>query len=419
MKKISFKQAAIKILKDADEPLSAKEITEIALEEDLIETTGVTPSATMAAQLYTDLISNKSSQFKKVGRGLFALKKQTESVKSPLIAIQNQNELVKVRLMDKIRKMDPFQFEYLTAELLSNIGYENVEVTKRSGDKGIDVIANLTVGGLTNVKTVIQAKRYKKGNNIAGKYITQLRGSAEVDQRGLIITTSDFTKGAIDEARASNKMPVALVNGNKLIDLLFKYKVGVKEDLVSVFSIHSELFENELSDSTVVGVGIKNKSIWPLPGGVNSYIETLTQLLNKINSSESSRKELVEWFLENFENVSSRKTANGYLNVPKSMGLIEFHNNICILTTDGKEFYNSKNIEFLYQTISKNILAFEEVYQLLITSNTAKSEQQILDYINENFDVDWNTYAQVNFRLRWLMNMGMVEKTTLGFIGIS
>ena len=213
MKKLSFKQAAVKILKEADEPLSAKEITEIALDEDIIETSGATPAATMAAQLYTD-----TGKFKKVGKGKFALKKQTESVKSPLLAIQNQNELVKTNLIEKIQSMDPFQFEFLVAELLSKIGYENVEVTKRSGDKGIDVVANLTVGGLTNVKTVIQAKRYKKGNNVAGKYITQLRGSAEVDQRGLIITTSNFTKGAIQEAEASNKMPVALVNGKKLIE---------------------------------------------------------------------------------------------------------------------------------------------------------------------------------------------------------
>lgn len=95
MKKLSFKEAASKILEKAEEPLSAKEITEIALNEDLIETSGATPEATMAAQLYTDINSNTNSLFKKVGKGKFALKRQTGSAKSPLIAIQNQNELVK------------------------------------------------------------------------------------------------------------------------------------------------------------------------------------------------------------------------------------------------------------------------------------------------------------------------------------
>jgi HJR/Mrr/RecB family endonuclease len=278
MKKLSFKEAAIKILKEAEEPLSPREITRIALEEGLIESSGETPEATMAAQLYTD-----TGKFKKVGRGVFALLKQTESAKSPLIAIQNQNNLVKQKLIDKIQEMDPFQFEFLVAELLRKIGYENVDVTKRSGDKGIDVVGNLTVGGLTNVKTVIQVKRYKTGNNISGKYITQLRGSAEVDQRGLIITTSDFTKDAVEESKAINKMPVALVNGNKLIELLFKYRVGVKEDIVSVFSIDSELFDNELADSPIRSSETKSRSIWPLPGGIYSYVETLNLCIPPTN----------------------------------------------------------------------------------------------------------------------------------------
>ncbi|WP_228236978.1 restriction endonuclease [Allomuricauda sp. M10] len=412
MKKLSFKEAAIKILRDADEPLSAKEITQIALAEELIETSGATPEATMAAQLYTD-----SGKFKKVGKGLFALKKQTESAKSPLLAIQNQNNLVKDKLIEKIQSMDPFQFEFLVAELLRKIGYENVEVTKRSGDKGIDVIGNLTVGGLTNVKTVIQVKRYKTGNNLSGKYITQLRGSAEVDQRGLIITTSDFTKDAQNEAKAINKMPVALVNGQKLIDLLFQYKVGVKEDIVKVYSIDSELFDVELSDSTLRSGENKSRSIWPLPGGINSYVETLNLLLDRIIERKSTKEDLVDWFVNTFENVSSRKTAYGYLNVPKNMGLIDFENGTCFLTEAGTQYRVDKNLEFLFKTISLNILAFEEVYQFLLNSSEPKTDQEVLEYVNENFDVQWSTLAQVNFRLLWLINIGKVVKTDNGYHG--
>ena len=412
MKKLSFKGAAIKILKEADEPLTAKEITEVALEEGLIETSGATPEATMAAQLYTD-----TGKFKKVGRGLFALVKQTESAKSPLLAIQNQNVLVKQKLIERIQQMDPFQFEFLVAELLRKIGYENVEVTKRRGDKGIDVKGNLTVGGLTNVKTVIQVKRYKKGNNISGKYITQLRGSAEVDQRGLIITTSDFNKDARNESKAMNKMPVALVNGEKLINLLFKYRVGVKEDIVSVYSIDSELFDSELSDSSLKGLNNKSRSIWPLPGGINSYVETLNSLLKRVESKKSKRDELINWFADNYENVSSLKTAGGYLNVPKNMGLIHIDNGFCFLTEAGKEYLKSQDLEFLYKTISSNILAFEEIHQLLLNSPEPMTDQELLEYVNENFEVEWSTLAQINFRIRWLINIGKVEKTEEGYKG--
>ncbi|MEO1030477.1 MAG: restriction endonuclease, partial [Bacteroidota bacterium] len=324
---------------------------------------------------------------------------------------------VKQKLIERIQEMDPFQFEFLVAELLRKIGYENVEVTKRSGDKGIDVKGNLTVGGLTNVKTVIQVKRYKKGNNISGRYITQLRGSAEVDQRGLIITTSDFTKDAKNESKAMNKMPVALVNGEKLIDLLFQYKVGVKEEIVSVFSIDSELFDTELSDSSVKGLNNKSRSIWPLPGGINNYVETLISLLKRIDSKKSKREELINWFADNYDNVSSLKTAGGYLNVPKNMGLIDFDKGYCLLTETGKEYLKTQDLEFLYKTISANIMAFEEIHQLLLSSTEPKTDQELLEYVNENFEVDWSTLAQINFRLRWLINIQKVDKTEEGYKG--
>ena len=417
MKKVSFKEAAAKVLKKAEQPLSAREISQIALEEELIETTGATPDATMAAQLYTDINKNPSTRFKKVGKGLFALKEQTESSKSPLLAIQNQNELVKSKLKEKIHEMDPFQFEYLVAELLEKIGYEQVEVTKRTGDKGIDVVGNLTVGGLTDVKTVIQVKRFGVGNNIAGKHITQLRGSAAIDQRGLIITTSDFTKGAIEEARAPNKMPVALVNGKKLNNLLLKYKVGVKEEIVSVFSIDSELFGNEIPGPSVPGNGQKSRSIWPLPGGTTSFIETLDRLLDYIHSNKCSRSALVKWFIDEFENVNSHNTASGYLNVPKNMGLIDHQDGIFVLTEAGKKYRETKDKEFLFKTISSNLLAFEEVHQFLLNSPAPKSDQEILEYITENFDIEWSTLAQVSFRLLWLINLGKVEKTKEGYLG--
>ncbi len=417
MKKISFKEAASRILNEANEPLSAKEITEIALEKDLIETLGATPEATMAAQLYTDIKKNPSTKFKKVGKGLFVLKKQTASTKSPLIAIQNQNELVKKKLIEKIHEMDPFQFEYLVAELLKKIGYENVDVTKRTGDKGIDIVGDLTVGGLTHVKTVIQVKRYMKGNKISGKYITQLRGSAAIDQRGLIITTSDFTRDAVAEAKAANKMPVALVNGKKLIELLLNYKVGVKEEIVSVFSINSELFEHELSDSPPRGSDNKSRSIWPLPGGITSFINTLNLLLAKIQSNKCSRNDLIHWFVNSFDTVNSHNAAASYLNVPRNMGLIEYKDGVFLLTEAGKKYQNTKDIEFLFETISSNLLAFKEIYQFLLDSHDAKSDQEILEYVTDNFDVEWTTLAQVTFRLLWLINLGKVEKTDEGYIG--
>lgn len=68
-KKISFKAAAKKLLAQTGEPMTPKEITSLAMDEGLIKTTGQTPEATMAAQLYVDINRNPQSVFKKAGRG--------------------------------------------------------------------------------------------------------------------------------------------------------------------------------------------------------------------------------------------------------------------------------------------------------------------------------------------------------------
>jgi len=414
--KYSFREAAIKILERFSEPKTAKEITDVAIEEGLIETSGATPEATMAAQIYLDINNNKNSVFKKVSRGLFTLASKTESPHSPQVMVYKQNEIAKKELLEKLLTMDPFQFEFLVGDLLQKIGYENVSVTKRSGDKGIDVIANLTVGGLTNVETVIQVKRYGLSNKIDGKIIAQLRGSAEVDQRGLVITTSDFQKSAIEESKASNKMPVSLVNGERLIELMVTHGIGIKKEQLTIFSLDKQYFENEAEPGERRTDAEKSRSIWPLPGGTDSYIETLDRLLETINQGNTTKKGLIDWVLRNFDNVKSEKTTWGYINVLKNIGLIAIKEGQCFLTEPGRQYLSTKDLNFLYQTISKNILAFDDIYQLLKTIDKPQTQEQILEYLKENFDIEWSTFAQVNFRLLWLENLKKIQRTVDGYI---
>jgi len=80
MSNMTFAEAAYQILKQAGEPLTANEITSIALERGMISTVGKTPSATMSSQLYVDVTrKGDDSKFVKVSRGKFALKEWSES----------------------------------------------------------------------------------------------------------------------------------------------------------------------------------------------------------------------------------------------------------------------------------------------------------------------------------------------------
>jgi restriction endonuclease Mrr len=412
---MSFKDAAIHILKAANEPLSTQEIVERAMQQGILSTEGKTPAATMGAQLYVDINKNKKSKFKKVGRGKFTLKEQTDSATTPLLVIENQNALVKEALTRKLYEMDPYQFEFLIADLLKDIGYENIEVTRSSGDKGIDVSATLTMGGITDVKTIIQAKRFKKGNNVPGRIIAQLRGSAEVDQRGMVITTSDFTRDAVSEAKASNKMPVSLINGEKLLSLMLKHRIGIKAESITVYSLDNEYFENEEDIERRPQISGKNRSLWPLPGGINSYVDTLFKYLEAVSGGLNTRRELIEWYKKNFDNVKSDKTANGYINVPKNMGLTHLDNGRIKLTQAGAEALESIDVNLLYETISSNILAFDDIVEYMKTSGEIQTEQSILEFLKENFDIEWQSFAQVTYRLLWLMNLGKISRVEGGY----
>jgi HJR/Mrr/RecB family endonuclease len=60
-------------------------------------------------------------------------------------------------------------FESLIGELLVALGFVDVEVTRYSKDGGIDLRATLAVGGVTDVKTAIQVKRWSR--NIASRTV--------------------------------------------------------------------------------------------------------------------------------------------------------------------------------------------------------------------------------------------------------
>jgi hypothetical protein len=374
----SFKKAAERILRDADRPLSPQEIVERALESGLIDTDGATPDATMGAQLYLDIRDNSNTPFIKVGRGKFTLKEARGATASTEVFIANQNRAVREELRTKLLSMEPAQFEVLVSELLEKLGYESVRVTGQSGDKGIDIKATLTMGGITSVKTVVQVKRYKVGSNIPGSVIAQLRGSAEVDQRGLVITTSDFTKEGINEAVAPNKMPVALVNGEKLLDLLLEHEIGVKRESMPVYSLASDYFDNAgTEDDDDTGTS-KKRGLWPLPGGIDAYVDTLFRILDAVGDHNLTRREMVLWIMKEFPQVRSEKTAGGYVNVPRAIGLTQIVDGKTRLTEDGRRVRESRDRDLLYSVFSKNILGVEEIMEFLKTAREPQTEVTVL-----------------------------------------
>lgn len=241
-KVMSFTDAAEHILQQETEkqPIHYQIITEKALNLQLISTKGLTPAATMYAQIITEIERKKKRgeqpRFVMHGKGYVGLSAWETQGLAGLIG--NHNKEVRKKLLLRLQDMQAGDFEKLIALLLAAMGFEDVVVTPYSGDKGIDVRATLVVGESIRTRMAVQVKKWK--NNIQAPIVQQVRGSLSTHEQGLIITTSNFSKGAFEEANKPDKIPVGLMNGEQLVDLMIENNIGIMRtpyDLIELAEI--------------------------------------------------------------------------------------------------------------------------------------------------------------------------------------
>jgi restriction system protein len=129
-------------------------------------------------------------------------------------------------LSEILHTMNPFAFEVLAQRLLRECGFLDVQVTKKSGDGGIDGTGKLRLNGIFSFNVAFQCKRYK-GQVGAGE-IRDFRGSLDNNiEKGVLITTGSFSKAAREEACAPGKKQIDLMDGNDFMNRLAEYGIGL------------------------------------------------------------------------------------------------------------------------------------------------------------------------------------------------
>lgn len=132
------------------------------------------------------------------------------------------------KLYNVLIEMNPYAFERLTQRLLRESGFEDVRVTKKSGDGGIDGTGKLKINGIFSFNIAFQCKRYQ--GTVGAPDIRDFRGSLTTDiEKGVFITTGSFSKQAIDEASNPGKQQIDLIDGEEFITKLAELGIGVKE----------------------------------------------------------------------------------------------------------------------------------------------------------------------------------------------
>ena len=147
-------------------------------------------------------------------------------------------------ITDILLSMSPYAFEKLAQRLLRECGFSDVEVTKKSGDGGIDGTGKLRINGIFSFNVAFQCKRYKGA--VGAPEIRDFRGSLSTNiEKGVLITTGSFTRAALAEASSEGKRLIDLMDGEELLNKLAEYGIGLNE--VKSYEVDMDFF-NSLDD---------------------------------------------------------------------------------------------------------------------------------------------------------------------------
>jgi restriction system protein len=245
---LTYLDAAEKVLAETATrtPVSYRMITARAIEKGYLVPQGLTPESTMYVQLMTDVkrraARGDEPRFTQKPDGLFGLAAWVDDDLVTLIA--RHNRAIKAQLLVQVRELHWTEFEELIGLLLARIGFD-VLVTTPTADGGIDLTGVLVIGGVIETRMVVQAKHW--AHNVQAPIVQQVRGALGAHDLGLIIATSDFSKGAREEASKPDRQPVALMAGDDLVSLLVEHQIGVRRanpDLLELTELPGTLVED-------------------------------------------------------------------------------------------------------------------------------------------------------------------------------
>lgn len=150
----------------------------------------------------------------------------------------NIKQSIQSEILTTILGKKPQELERLAVKLLQSMGYggeikSSGIVTKLSNDGGIDGIIKEDILGFNHIS--IQTKRYALGSNVRRDEVQSFVGAVAgtPSKKGVFITTSDFTKGAIEYVESLNGTPtIILINGHQLTEYIYDFGLGLQTEKV-------------------------------------------------------------------------------------------------------------------------------------------------------------------------------------------
>lgn len=255
MPKHTVKEAIIAALKKENKPLSASKIYDVIMQCDFYRFRAERPAHIVLSELrrhsvgldYPSASLKKHYQILKDGtywikdvpipgetieeaKTEASIKKSYEVSKDVIKDLkhihQNHIEKFKISILNQLKEIDPENFEHFSKKLLEVYGFKDMKVTQKSRDGGIDGYGKLKVG-ITFLSVAFQSKRWKN-TAVAKKEIQSFRGDIQGKfEQGIFFTTSSFTRDAKEISIQKGAVPIILIDGPTIVDIMIEKKLGV------------------------------------------------------------------------------------------------------------------------------------------------------------------------------------------------
>lgn len=140
----------------------------------------------------------------------------------------------KNHILTQLKSIDPETFELFCKKLLMVYGFKDLKVTRAKRDGGIDGYGKLKVG-ISYLNVAVQCKRWNK-TSVGRTEIDKFRGAIQGDfEQGIFMTTSKFSKEALSATTKKGAVPIILIDGSMIVDIMIEKKFGIDIENLPVY----------------------------------------------------------------------------------------------------------------------------------------------------------------------------------------
>lgn len=143
----------------------------------------------------------------------------------------------------------------------------------------------------------------------------------------------------------------------------------------------------------------KRMTLWPVPGGVGSYVESTRTILSLVGKGRE-RREAELSVVRAFPQLQSKTTARGYVSVLITLGLLRAEGGLVLPTSSGTRFHGSRDLAIIRTALFLRVFGVEEILSVLASKSLSFRE---LVAGLEDVGLGWTHEMSLRYRVWWLL----------------